>query len=117
MAEPIFMKLGVYIMAPEPILMAYFLNLPISPCVYMYSSLSLLGNDSVKIPLSLIGSDLQRQWIHTQKQNNFWTRRFLCCPYRVKESRWLVPSRTSCAPLLSILSLFLLFSSYIFTVF
>jgi hypothetical protein len=32
MAEPIFMKLGMYIMAPEPISVAYFMN-PISPCV------------------------------------------------------------------------------------
>jgi hypothetical protein len=36
MAEVIFMKLGIYIRAPEPISMAYFMNPPISLCVYMY---------------------------------------------------------------------------------
>jgi hypothetical protein len=37
MAEPIFMKFGMYIMAPEPILTAYFINLSHqSACLYMY---------------------------------------------------------------------------------
>jgi hypothetical protein len=35
MPEPIFMKLGVYIMAPEPISMAYFIN-PSHQFVYVY---------------------------------------------------------------------------------
>jgi hypothetical protein len=35
-SEPIFMKLGMYIMAPEPIPTAYLVNPPISLCAYMY---------------------------------------------------------------------------------
>jgi hypothetical protein len=57
MAEPIFMKLGIYNIAPEPISTAYFMNPP-SVCVYMRISLSLLGNGLVKITLSLLGSTL-----------------------------------------------------------
>jgi hypothetical protein len=49
MAEPVFVKLGVYIMTPEPISAAYFIN-PISLCVYMCIPLLLLRNDSVKSP-------------------------------------------------------------------
>jgi hypothetical protein len=67
MPEPIFTKLGMYIMAPEPISTAYFIN------VY---PLSLIGNGSVKT--------LPQQLIHTQQQKNCWTRRFLCGPYRIK---------------------------------
>jgi hypothetical protein len=37
MAEPIFMKLGMYIMAPEPIPTAYFINPSHqSVCLYVY---------------------------------------------------------------------------------
>jgi hypothetical protein len=37
MSEPMFIKLGMYIMAPEPILAAYFIN-PSSQsvCLYVY---------------------------------------------------------------------------------
>jgi hypothetical protein len=45
--EPIFTKLGMYIMAPEPISMAYLIN-PSHQCVYMCISLSLLDNGLVK---------------------------------------------------------------------
>jgi hypothetical protein len=39
MAEPIFMKLGMYIMAPEPISTAYFVNTSrLSVCLYVYPS-------------------------------------------------------------------------------
>jgi hypothetical protein len=56
--EPIFMNLGMYIMAPEPILMVYFIN-PThqSLCLYVYSR-SLLGNGLLKIPLLLVGDSL-----------------------------------------------------------
>jgi hypothetical protein len=37
MPEPIFMKLGIYIMTPEPISTAYFINPPISVCVCIYT--------------------------------------------------------------------------------
>jgi hypothetical protein len=38
MAEPIYMKLGTYIMAPEPISTAYFINPSHqSVCLYVYS--------------------------------------------------------------------------------
>jgi hypothetical protein len=37
MAEPIFMKLGMYIMAPEPISTAYFINPSYRPqCLHVY---------------------------------------------------------------------------------
>jgi hypothetical protein len=37
MPEPIFMKLGIYIMAPESILTAQFEDIPfISLCLYVY---------------------------------------------------------------------------------
>jgi hypothetical protein len=51
----IIIKLGVYIMAPSPISTAYFVN-PSNQSVSLYvSRSSLLGNGSVKIPLSLLG--------------------------------------------------------------
>jgi hypothetical protein len=54
----------------------------------------LLGNDSGKISLSLLGNGsvkmLPQQRIHTQRQKNCWTRRFLCGPCRIKGSRRLV---------------------------
>jgi hypothetical protein len=57
MAEPNFMKLGMYITVPEPISTAYFINPNPPPvCVYMCIPLQLLDNSSVKIPLSLLGN-------------------------------------------------------------
>jgi hypothetical protein len=48
MAEPIFIKLGMYIMALEPISTVYFINSSHqSVCLYVYP-LSFLGNGSVK---------------------------------------------------------------------
>jgi hypothetical protein len=99
MPEPIFMKLGMYIMAPGPNSTVYSIIFSHqSVCLYVYS-LSLLGNGLVKIPLSFLGNSslkiLLRQRIHTQQYKHFWTRSFLCGPCRIKESRWLVLPRTS----------------------
>jgi hypothetical protein len=49
MPEPVFMKYGLYIKAPQTISAAYFIN-PSHPsmCLHMYPQLSLLGNGSVK---------------------------------------------------------------------
>jgi hypothetical protein len=48
MHKPVFMKLGMYIMAPEPISAAYFINPSHhSVCLNVYPTLSLLGNGSV----------------------------------------------------------------------
>jgi hypothetical protein len=56
MTEPVFMKLGMYTMPPEVISTAYFIN-PSHQSVFLYVySLSLLGNGSVNIPLSFLGS-------------------------------------------------------------
>jgi hypothetical protein len=56
-AERIFMKLGIYIIEPELISKAYFIN-PSHQSVFLHVySLSLLGNGSVIIPLSLLVSD------------------------------------------------------------
>jgi hypothetical protein len=67
MDEPIFMKLGMYIMAPEPISTEYFIN-PSHQFVCLYV---LLGNGYVKIPLSLPGNGsvktLPGQLFHTQQ--------------------------------------------------
>jgi hypothetical protein len=38
MAEPIFMKLGMYITAPEPISTAHFINPSVSICISLYCS-------------------------------------------------------------------------------
>jgi hypothetical protein len=52
MAEPVFMKLGMYIMALEPISTAYFKVPAINLRVYTCIRCSLLGNGSVKtLPL------------------------------------------------------------------
>jgi hypothetical protein len=48
MPEPVFMKLGMYIMPPEPISTAYFINPTHQPVyLYVYPRVSLLGNGSV----------------------------------------------------------------------
>jgi hypothetical protein len=46
---------GFYIMTPELTLTAYFINLS-HQSVCMCNPFSLLGHDSVKIPLSLLGN-------------------------------------------------------------
>jgi hypothetical protein len=118
LAESVFMKRGIYIMAPEPISTVYFINPSHqSFCLYVYS-LSLLGNCLVKISLSLLGNGsvktLPRQRIRTQQKNNCWTRRFLCGPYRIKESRRLVFfCRNSCYLILLIRAI--LWCSYPFS--
>jgi hypothetical protein len=68
--ESVFMKLYIYSMAPESISTAYFINPSHqSVCPYVYPP-SLLGNGSVKIPLSLLGKGwvktLLRRRIHSQ---------------------------------------------------
>jgi hypothetical protein len=101
MAESIITKRDMYIMAPEPIETEYIIN-PSHYSVYLYMciALSLLGNGSVKIPLSSLGNDsvktLPRHLMHKQQYNNCWTRRFLCGPCRTNESRRLFLPRTSC---------------------
>jgi hypothetical protein len=48
MSKPIFLKFGMYIMAPEPISVTYFINPSHqSVCLYVYPPLWLLGNGSV----------------------------------------------------------------------
>jgi hypothetical protein len=48
MPEPVFMKLGMYIMGIEPISTAQFINPSHQPVfMYVYSRVSLLGNGSV----------------------------------------------------------------------
>jgi hypothetical protein len=85
MPEPIFIKLGMYIMAPEFISTAYFIN-P-SLCVCMCILLSLLGNGYFKT--------LTRQWTHKQQKNCLTS---LLYEIRAvsKESRLFVLLRASC---------------------
>jgi hypothetical protein len=67
MPEPIFMKLGMYIMAPEPIATAYFINSPPSVCVSV----------CVYAPHRCWVNTFPWQW-YIKQQKNCWTRRFLC---------------------------------------
>jgi hypothetical protein len=56
MAEPIFTKLGMYIMAPELISTAYFIN-PFHQTLWLnVYPFSLLGNDSVKLHVIFVGN-------------------------------------------------------------
>jgi hypothetical protein len=60
MPEPIFMKLGMYIMTPEPISTAYFIN----------PSLYLLGNGSVKTsPQQRIHASFSMRSVSYQKES------------------------------------------------
>jgi hypothetical protein len=76
MPEQVFMKLGMYTMAPEPISTVYIKKshplVGVSVCV---SLLSLLGNGTVNT------FPLQR----TQATKNYWILHFLCSPYLIKE--------------------------------
>jgi hypothetical protein len=67
MAEPIFIKLGMYIMAPEPISTTYFINLSRkSVCLYVYSSFFffvVIARQQVEKHVPVV----------TNKRNNRWT--------------------------------------------
>jgi hypothetical protein len=78
MPEPVFMKLGMYIMATESISMSYFIN-PSLQSVCLYIPLSMLGNGSV--------NTLPRQRIH--KTKIFWTLVFSAVRAMSKESLWV----------------------------
>jgi hypothetical protein len=73
------MKLGMYVLAPDPISTAYFTNPPISPCVYMCIPLLLLGNEYTCSYRKIVGC-------------------VVFCVIRIlsEESRWLILPRTSC---------------------
>jgi hypothetical protein len=59
MPEPIFMKPGMYIMAPEPISTAYFINPSHqSVCLYVYSPI---------VARQRLGKTLPWQRIYTQQ--------------------------------------------------
>jgi hypothetical protein len=73
--EPIFIKIGINIMAHDPISAAYLIN-PSYQSVCMSVPLPLLGNGSVKT--------LRLQRIHAQQSKNCWTSRFLCGQCRIK---------------------------------
>jgi hypothetical protein len=75
MVEPVFMKLGMYIMAPEPVSTAYFINPSHqSVCLYVYRffvARQWLGKNTTAI-------FTKQQW------KNFWTCPFLCGPQPIK---------------------------------
>jgi hypothetical protein len=77
--KPNFMKLGMYIMAPEPISTAYFINPTYQfVCLYVYPLLAvrqLLGNLFTE---PLPSSE------YTQQQINCWEHHSLCYPCRIK---------------------------------
>jgi hypothetical protein len=81
------MKLGVYIIAPEPISSAYSIN-PSHQSLRLYVyPLSLLDNDSVKMS--------PRQRIHTQLIEELLNESYLCGTCRIYDSRKLAFPRTS----------------------
>jgi hypothetical protein len=82
--EQVFMKLGMHIMAHEPISVANFIN-PFNQSIFMCIPLSLLGKGSVKT--------LSRQRIYTQEWNNCLTRRFLCGPCLINGMQVISPSQ------------------------
>jgi hypothetical protein len=90
MAEPVFMKLGMYIMAHEPISMVYFIY-PFhqSVCLYvcMCIPLSLLGNGWVK---SYCGNEYTRNNRRIVGRVVFYAVRVI-----LKENRQLILPRAS----------------------
>jgi hypothetical protein len=88
MPEPIFMKLGMYIMALEPISTTYFINPSHQSVSVICIPLSLLGNGSVKNVTAA-----------TNTRNNRRTAdHVVFCAFRIvsKENRRLVLPITSC---------------------
>jgi hypothetical protein len=81
MPEPIFMKVSTYIIAPEPISMAYFIILPISLFLYVYP---LLDNGKIE---EMLDSSFSMQSVTYQR----WVCRSVCSPI---VARWNL-SKTS----------------------
>jgi hypothetical protein len=109
MPKPVFMKLGMYIMAPEPISTAYFINpshQSVSVCVYL---LSLLGKGSVKcIPPFVARQRLGKNvTAATNTHNRRIVGRIVLYAVRVvlNESGRLILPRTSCICFYSLLFL------------
>jgi hypothetical protein len=75
MPEPVFVKLGMYIMAPEHISMAYSINLSHQSVSVSVYPRSLLDNGSM--------STLPRQRIHATIEE-LQGASFLCCPCLIK---------------------------------
>jgi hypothetical protein len=85
MPESIFMKLGMYIMAPEAIWTAYFINPSHhSLCLYVYPPI-VARQVSIKT--------LPRQRLHMQEYKIYWTHLFLCDPCRIKRMYAIGSSR------------------------
>jgi hypothetical protein len=88
--EPVVMKLGTYIMAPDPISTIP----PISFCICEYPSCRLLDKGSVKcIPVSMLGNRLVKMF--PWQQRVVWGIVFYWVHVVSKESRRLVLSRNS----------------------
>jgi hypothetical protein len=71
MSEPIFMKLGMYIMAPEPFSTAYFINPSHqSVCVYVYPPIVVrqrLGKNNHSVATQRLDKNVTVARIHTQQ--------------------------------------------------
>jgi hypothetical protein len=89
MAEPVFMQLGMYIMAPEPISTAYFIN-PCHQSVCLYVYLFIVARQR-------LGKNVSAA-TNTRRYNRRIVGRVVFCADRVlsKESRRLVLPRTYC---------------------
>jgi hypothetical protein len=88
MLEPIFINLGMYIMAPKPISTAYFINPSHqSMCLYVYPSM---------IVRQRLGKNFTAAT--NARNNSIIVGRVVLYAVRVvsKESRWLFLPRTSC---------------------
>jgi hypothetical protein len=85
MAEPIFMKLGMYIMANESISTAYFINPSHqSVCLYVYTHIVARQQIGKKVTAT--------KNTHTVIQE-LLERRFLCCPCLVKQNQAISSSQ------------------------
>lgn len=73
-----------YVMAPEPISTAYFIE-PISPCVYICIPLSLIIISSATNVTAVTSTHASIAF--------FWTRRFLCGLHRIKGKYAIISSQ------------------------
>jgi hypothetical protein len=100
MPEPIFMKLGMYIMAPEPISTVYFINPSHqSVCLFVYPRIAAgqrLGKNPPIVDRQRLGKKVTVGTNTHVSIEEFWTRRYTWGPCHIKESRRLILPRICC---------------------
>jgi hypothetical protein len=100
MPELIFMRPGIYIMAPEPISMAYFFSpSDRSVCLYLYPLLVArcrLGKNPSIVAKQRLGKNITAATNTQATIEELLGASFLCGPCRIKESKRSVLPRSSC---------------------